>query len=81
MKIIKKDNISNNVIQALKLDELEKWQLINRRLGSIIRSAATKLMNRVGIVKNNAVAESLNSGASEARAYILHKPSQVGILG
>jgi len=76
MKIIKNEDISHNVIQALKLDELAKWQLINRRLGSMIKSAATHLMKRIGVVKNNALAESLNTGTSQAKAYVLFKPPQ-----
>ncbi len=32
-KIVKKEDISENVMKALKLDEERKWKIINSRLG------------------------------------------------
>lgn len=34
LRILKKENITNNVMQALKLDEVGKWQTINNFIGS-----------------------------------------------
>jgi len=68
---LKKEDISKNVINALKIDEKDKWNIINRHFGSLLKL----VMTRLGVVKDNALAATLKSGSSHAMAYILHKPS------
>jgi len=72
MRILKKEDISKNVTNALKIDEHDKWGIINRRFGSMLKL----LMTRLGVVKDNALAATLKGGSSHAMAYILHKPSR-----
>jgi len=75
MKIMKKENISNNVMMALKLDEVNKWKVISRKFGSIAR----RIVRRFGMIKDNALAESLSNESNVAMAYILHKVPTAGV--
>jgi len=72
LRILKKENITNNVIQALKLDERGKWQTINNFIGSILR----RTFKRIGIIKDSVIQESLSNGSNTAMAYLLHKIPQ-----
>jgi len=72
MKIMKKENISNNVMLSLQLDEVSKFKVLSRKFGSIVR----RIVKRFGIVKDNALAQSLAGGNNVAMAYILHKVPQ-----
>jgi len=72
MKIMKKENISNNVMLSLKLDEVNKFRVVSRKFGSFLR----RIVKRIGIIKDNALAESLSRGNNVAMAYILHKVPQ-----
>jgi len=75
MKIMKKENISNNVMLALKLDEVNKFKVLSRKFGSLAR----RLVKRIGIIKDSALAQSLAGGNNVAMAYILHKVPQAQI--
>jgi len=75
MRILKKEDISKNVANALKIDEHDKWNIIHRRFGSMLRLIAT----RAGVVKDSALRGALKNGSSHAMAYILHKPSNVPV--
>jgi len=75
LRILKKEDITNNVVQALKLDEIGKWQTMNRWIGSILRRS----LRKVGVVKDSPILESLNNGSNVAMAYLLHKVPQSNI--
>jgi len=86
LRILKKENITNNVVQALKLDEVGKWQTINNFIGSSkFRYDNNKLtsilvlrrtLRRIGIIRDSVITESLKSGSNTAMAYLLHKIPQ-----
>lgn len=69
MKIMKKEDISNNVMMSLKLEEVSKFKVLSKKFGSIAR----RVVKRFGIVKDNVLAQSLAGGNTKAMAYILHK--------
>jgi len=73
-------------MQALKLDEVGKWQTINNFIGSSkcfyflketnISPVLRRTLKRIGIIKDSVIAQSLKSGSNTAMAYLLHKIPQ-----
>jgi len=69
LKIIKKENISENVMKSLKLDEERKWELIKSRLGPVLRF----FFKQIGGVKGSHIYEGLSKGSMRSMAYVLKK--------
>jgi len=69
MKIIKRENISDNVMHSLKLDEDRKWKLIESKLGPALRF----FFKKIGGVKGSHIYEGLNKGTMISMAYVLKK--------
>jgi len=69
LKIIKKENISENVMKSLKLDEERKWELIKSRLGPVLRF----FFRQIGGVKGSHIYEGLSKGSMRSMAYVLKK--------
>jgi SAM-dependent methyltransferase len=76
LKIIKKENISENVIHSLKLDEDRKWQLIQNRLGPVLRF----FFKQIGGVKGSHIYEGLNQKTMASMAYVLKKPEDLSLI-
>jgi len=57
---------------SLQLEEVSKFKVISSKFGSIAR----RVVKRFGLVKDNALAQSLAGGNTVAMAYILHKVPQ-----
>ena len=53
LKIVKKEDISENVMKSLKLDEERKWKIINSRLGPVLRF----FFKQIGGVKGSHIFE------------------------
>jgi SAM-dependent methyltransferase len=70
MKILKKENISENVMHSLKLDEARKWELIENKLGPVLRF----FFKQIGGVKGSHIFEGLSKGTMISTAYVLKKP-------
>jgi len=71
LKIIQREDISQNVMKALEIDEKGKWQVLNRYIGSVARM----IFKVLGIVRNNIISEALKKKTDSARCYLLLKPS------
>jgi len=69
LKIVKKENISENVMKSLKLDEVRKWELIENRLGPVLRF----FFKQIGGVKGSHIYEGLSKGTMRSTAYVLKK--------
>lgn len=69
LKIVKRENISDNVMHSLKLDEERKWKLIENRLGPILRF----FFKQIGGVKGSHIYEGLSKGTMISMAYVLQK--------
>lgn len=70
LKVIKKADISENVIHSLKLDEERKWTLIKSRLGPVLRF----FFKRIGGVQGSHIYEGLTKKTMASMVYILKKP-------
>jgi len=73
LKIIKKEDISENVIHSLKLDEDRKWSLIQSRLGPVLRF----FFKQIGGVKGSHIYEGLSQKTMASMAYVLMKPAEI----
>jgi SAM-dependent methyltransferase len=69
LKIVKKENISENVMKSLKLDEERKVDLIKSRLGPVLRF----FFRQIGGVKGSHIVEGLRKGRMRSVAYVLKK--------
>jgi len=69
LKIIKKEDISENVMKSLKLDEERKWELIKSRLGPVLRF----FFRQIGGVKGSHIFEGLSKKRMKSCAYVLKK--------
>jgi len=69
LKIVKKEDISENVMKSLKLDEERKWELIKSRLNPILRF----FFKQIGGVKGSHIFEGLSKGQMRSFAYVLKK--------
>jgi len=71
LKVIKKEDISQNVMKSLKLDEERKWELIKSKLGPVLRF----FFKQIGGVKGSHIFEGLSKGTMRSHAYVLKKTS------
>jgi len=69
LKIVKKEDISENVMKSLKLDEERKWELIKSRLGPVLRF----FFKQIGGVKGSHIYEGLSKKQMKSCAYVLKK--------
>lgn len=70
MKIMKKENISENVMKSLQLDEDRKKELLRKRVGPFLRF----FFRQMGGVKGSHIYEGLSKGQMVSMAYVLKKP-------
>jgi len=69
LKIIKREDISENVMKSLKLDEERKWKIINSRLGPVLRF----FFKQIGGVKGSHIYEGLSKKQMKSQAFVLKK--------
>jgi len=69
LRIIKKEDISENVMKSLKLDEERKWKIINSRLGPVLRF----FFKQIGGVKGSHIYEGLSKKQMKSQAFVLKK--------
>jgi len=69
LRIVKKEDISENVMKSLKLDEERKWELIKSKLNPVLRF----FFKQIGGVKGSHIFEGLSKKQMSSRAYVLKK--------
>jgi ubiquinone/menaquinone biosynthesis C-methylase UbiE len=70
LKIVKRENISENVMHSLKLDEDRKNELLKKKAGPILRL----FFRKMGGVKGSHIYEGLSKGSMVSMAFLLKKP-------
>jgi SAM-dependent methyltransferase len=70
MKIVKKENISENVKHSLELDEDRKKELLKRTVGPFLRL----FFRKMGGVKGSHIYEGLSKGNMVSMVFLLRKP-------
>jgi len=70
MKIVKKENISQNVMHSLKLDEERKFKLMEKKLGPVLKF----YFSLIGGVKGSHSYDGLSKGSLVSMAWVLRKP-------
>jgi len=73
MQLVKKENISENVMHALKLDEERKLKLLEKKLGPVLRF----YFKLIGGVKGSHSYDGLAKGSLVSMAWVLQKPTEV----
>jgi SAM-dependent methyltransferase len=70
LKVVKKENISENVMHSLKLDEERKWKLMDKKLGPVLKF----YFKLIGGVKGSHSYDGLSKGSLVSMAWVLRKP-------